>query len=170
MNLFTGIDIRPLTPADQAVLWDMLYHALFVPAGAPPFPSKIVQQPEIARYAAGWGREHDAGFAAVDEISRQTTGAAWFRLLTGAHQGYGYVDDQTPELSIAVKPAWRGQGIGTALLAHLLWAVQPHYQAIALSVTHDNPAIRLYTRLGFEVVNARGDSLTMLRRLASGGA
>jgi hypothetical protein len=53
MNYSPGISIRPLTSADQPLLWDMLYHALFVPAGAAPLPREIVQRPEIARYVAG---------------------------------------------------------------------------------------------------------------------
>lgn len=168
MNLPSGISIRSLTPADQPLLWDMLYHALFVPAGAAPLPREIVQQPEIARYVAGWGRPGDMGFAALDAGGGQAIAAAWSRLLTGANRGYGYVDDSTPELSVAVRPGWRGQGIGTALLAHLLGAAQPHYPAISLSVARGNPAVRLYQRLGFAVVRADGESLTMVKKLGGG--
>lgn len=166
MNPPLSILIRPLTPADQPILWDMLYLALFVPDGAPPLPREIVQQPELARYVAGWGREHDMGFAALDEAGGLAIGAAWIRLLRATNRGYGYVDDETPELSIALEPAWRGQGIGTALLAHLLHAAQPRYRAISLSVAANNPAVRLYGRHGFELAGAGGDSLILLKRLA----
>jgi ribosomal protein S18 acetylase RimI-like enzyme len=110
------------------------------------------------------------GFAAVDALSQQAIGAAWVRLLTGANQGYSYVDDATPELSIAVTPAWRGRGIGAALLTHLVRAAQPRYRALSLSVARANPAVRLYLRLGFAVVRVDGESLTMVRRLARGDA
>jgi GNAT superfamily N-acetyltransferase len=143
----------------------MLYHALYVPPGAAPLPRKIVQRPELARYVTGWGREHDMGFAALDATTGQAAGAAWIRLLSGENRGYGYVDDATPELSIAVLPAWRGQGIGAALLGRLVQAAQPHYRALSLSVAVDNPAVRLYSRLGFRVVRSDGASLIMLKTI-----
>ena len=165
MNLPLSISIRPLTPSDQPLLWDMLYHALYVPPGAAPLPREAVQRPELARYVAGWGRADDIGFAALDAVTGQAIGAAWIRLLSGENRGYGWVDDATPELSIAVEPAWRGRGIGAALLGRLVQAAQPHYRALSLSIAVDNPALRLYSRLGFAVVRVDGAALTMLKTL-----
>ena len=96
-------------------------------------------------------------------------GAAWLRLLTGDNKGYGYVDDLTPELCISVLPESRGMGIGTQLLNQLFENVQHRYLAVSLSVSEENPALRLYRRLGFEVVNATSGqlhgSLTMKKEL-----
>jgi ribosomal-protein-alanine N-acetyltransferase len=52
-----------------------------------------------------------AGWSTGDPI-----GAAWLRLWSKDEQGYGFVDVHTPELSMAVRPEFRGQGIGTLLL------------------------------------------------------
>lgn len=155
-----SISIRPLTPADQDLLWEMLYHAVFVPAGSAPLPRSILTEPEIAPYAADWGRPHDAGFAA--ESAGQPIGAAWLRLFAG----YGYVDDHTPELSIALLPGYRGQGIGTRLMDALLTYAQARYPGVSLSVEGANPARRLYERLGFAVVGQNGFSLTMQKTFA----
>lgn len=92
-------------------------------------------------------------------------GAAWLRLLTGDERGYGWVDDATPELSMAVMPPWRGQGIGSRLLAALLDAAAERYDAVSLSVQADNSALRLYQRFGFEVVADGGTWYTMRKRL-----
>lgn len=157
--------IRPLSAADEACLWEMLYQAVYVAEGQPPLSRDILRQPEIARYAQGWGRPGDLGLVAVVDRGNQVPlAAAWLRLWTGEDKGFGYVDETTPELTIAVLPAYRGQGIGTALLAHLIEAARPRYPAISLSVDSDNPALRLYRRLGFEVVGEDGSSVTMIKR------
>jgi hypothetical protein len=43
--------IRPLTAADEPILWEMLYQALQTSEGAP--PRDIVRQPQFARHAEG---------------------------------------------------------------------------------------------------------------------
>ena len=66
---------------------------------------------------------------------------------------------------MAIFPEHRGQGIGTALLTRLVEAATYTYEQISLSVAAENPALRLYERLGFEVVAKVGTSLTMRKRL-----
>jgi L-amino acid N-acyltransferase YncA len=85
--------------------------------------------------------------------------------MTKDNAGYGYVDDDTPELSIAVLPQHRGRGIGTQLLTDLLREAQTRYKAVSLSVSADNPAPEMYERAGFEVVTKEAASLTMIKEL-----
>ncbi len=165
MNDISGIIIRSLTTADEPFLWEMLYQALYVPEGADPFPRDIVRGPEISRYAEDWGRPDDSGFVAV--MGETCVGATWIRLLKGANKGYGYVDETIPELTIAVAPAFRGRGIGTNLLTRLMAEAKDRYQAVSLSVSAENPALRLYQRFGFEFVVTNGNSFTMMKRMAA---
>jgi ribosomal protein S18 acetylase RimI-like enzyme len=80
-------------------------------------------------------------------------GAVLQRLLSGDARGFGYVDDNTPELGIAVCPEHRGNGIGEWLIKAILEEnIRRSYPAVSLSVRTDNPAIRLYERLGFAMV------------------
>ena len=157
--------IRQLSHTDQQFLREMLYQSLHVPEGDPPFPRDVVNRPEIERYARAWGRDGDMGFVAIDVASGEPIGAAWLRLLTGDERGYGYVDDETPELGMAVLPVYRGRGVGSALLGRLLKSAGAVYRSVCLSVSADNPAVRLYARAGFERVCECGTSLTMLKRL-----
>lgn len=154
------IQIKPVgdtLTADKAFLWDILYHAIYVPPDAPPPPRDILNQPEIARYLVDFGeREGDIGCVAWAGDERG--GAAWVRLI----QGYGYVDNDTPELTIALLPQFRGRGMGTLLLNGLLRQVAPHYPRISLSVTASNPARRLYERAGFQQVRQDDESIVML--------
>ncbi len=155
--------IRPLTTEYVAFLSKILYYAIHVPPGHAPPRRDIVRQPEIARYVQAWGRVGDSGFVALDANSQQPIGAAWLRLFSNDDKGFGYVDESTPELSIAVLPGHRGQGVGTSLLTHLLAASRHH--AVSLSVAPDNPTLRLYQRLGFETLGVSGGSLIMRKIL-----
>lgn len=62
---------------------------------------------------------------------------------------------------LAVAPAWRGHGIGQALIGHLLaQARELGRQQIVLDVAASNPAAeRLYARLGFGVTGERSSQL-----------
>lgn len=155
------ISIRPLTRGDEPILWIMCYLAIHVPPGEPPPPLNIVFRPEIAKYVRGWGQADDFGFAAFDEESLPV-GAVWLRLLTGKNRGYGWVNDQTPELSIALLPEYRGRGIGTRLMQYALDEAQRRCAAVSLSVSRGNPAEKLYRRFGFRVVGQDDSSWIML--------
>jgi ribosomal protein S18 acetylase RimI-like enzyme len=164
LNQLEEFEIRALTSSDQTFLWEMLYQSLYVPEGQPPFERSILAKPEIARYVGDWGREDDHGFLAVDE-NDQALGAIWLRLLKGEERGFGYVDDQTPELGMAVLAEHRGQGIGTGLLARLIESLDGRYDQISLSVSVGNPAIHLYQRAGFERAGQSGDSINMKKKI-----
>jgi ribosomal protein S18 acetylase RimI-like enzyme len=143
----------------------MLYQAIFVPDGYPKPDPSIVKQPDLAKYVQGWGLEHDHGFLAIDIDAQQPVGAVWTRLFTGDERGYGYVDDETPELSIAVLPEYRGYGLGTQLLTRLLDSAEGKYPAVSLSVHQHNPAFKLYQRLGFEIVTTSPSTFVMKKAL-----
>ncbi|RLE21356.1 MAG: hypothetical protein DRJ50_09350 [Actinobacteria bacterium] len=156
-------EIRAATGADERFLRAMQYQALFVEPGEDPFPEAIVDEPHIARYYTGFGGQlGDVGRVAVEssgDSAGEPIGAAWVRRSTRDNPSYGYIDDETPELGIAVTSDCRGAGVGSALLDDLL-GVLPR---CCLSVDSRNPAVRLYERSGFEVVRHDGMSLMMLR-------
>jgi ribosomal protein S18 acetylase RimI-like enzyme len=115
----------------------------------------------LTRYVDNWGRAGDVAVIAHETGNR--VGAAWLRLFRASEPGYGFVDEQTPELSIAVVPSRRRHGLGQELLDGLL----AHADApqVSLSVEADSPAVAFYERNGFEHVRDSDGGVVMLKRL-----
>lgn len=59
-------------------------------------------------------------------------------------------------MDIALLPEQRSQGIGAALVNALLALATTDHRAVTLHVEPNNPANRLYQRLGFDFVEDRG--------------
>jgi len=59
-------------------------------------------------------------------------------------------------MDIALLPEYRGRGIGTALLADVLAEGRRGGKTVSIHVEIYNPALRLYSRLGFRPVADRG--------------
>jgi ribosomal protein S18 acetylase RimI-like enzyme len=158
--------IRALTHTDESMLWTMLMYAAHESSIA-----TVQTHPDLFKYVKDWGRNGDLGFVAIDSnLSNESyIGAAWLRLFSTENRGFGYINDDIPELAIAVLPEYQGQGIGTKLLGQIIDVAGSLYPAISLSVRDNNPAIDLYQRLGFvkienqEFVNRTGGiSLNMI--------
>ena len=145
----------------------MLYEAAFWhPERHRPPLDQALEDPHLARYLAGWGRAGDAAVVAATPDG-QPFGAAWYRLFPSAEPGYGFVDEHTPEVSIAVVAGERGREIGTALLAALAnRARAAGVGALSLSVERTNPAARLYARCGFQRQRRDGDAWLMVLTLS----
>ncbi len=92
-------------------------------------------------------------------------GAIWSRIWTGPEKGYGYIDDQTPELGIAINPEHRNKGLGRSLIELLADQVaQAGLTQLSLSVDRRNRAMKLYVRLGFEVYASQENTCTMIKK------
>ena len=145
--------IRPAGTQDIPFMRDMLRHAYYARWGTE-------ADVPLERYVAGWGRPGDTALVAIDEF--QPVGVAWYRLFPADEPGYGFVDENTPELTIAIVPSRRGKGLGEQLLTALLDEAREQGRSeISLSVEPDNPAIRLYEQHGFTQVGERAGALVM---------
>lgn len=148
--------IREGGPQDVRFLRDMLRHAYY-------WRSRDTEMP-ITRYVNAWGRKGDRALIALDDF--HPAGAAWYRLYTAREPGFGFVDEETPELTIGVVPSRRGKGIGSRLLDALLERGRSDgYARISLSVESTNPVVHLYESRGFATVRGDGD-LVMVADLA----
>ncbi|MDT3696239.1 MAG: GNAT family N-acetyltransferase [Ignavibacterium sp.] len=157
--------IRELKISESDFLADMLYEAIFIPEGHAPLPKEVIKDKSLFKYIENWKKDK-FDIALVVEIDNKLVGAIWGRLLTNENKGFGYIDDNTPELSMAVKSEYRNQGIGTELIK----AIATEYEKIgvkylSLSVDKANIASNLYKRLGCEIVEETDTSWTMIKRI-----
>ena len=147
--------LRPADNQDARFLRDLLRHA---------YHWRFNENPDLPvyRYAQNWGRPGDAGVVAFE--GPHAYGAAWYRLFPANEPGFGFVDEATPELTVAVVPSRRGEGAGAALLEALLArAREDGYAAVSLSAEKGQTGF--YEKFGFEPVGETGNAVTMLARL-----
>ena len=151
--------IRRGNRQDVRFLKDMLRHAFYWRSSA------AVEDASLWRYVAGWGRRGDAAVVALE--GGFPVGAAWFRLFGRDEPGFGFVDEETPEVAIAVVPSRRGHGIGPELLDALVEVAEEQgYNGLSLSVADDSPAMHVFEKQGFEKVEQTDGSWTMRLNLS----
>jgi ribosomal protein S18 acetylase RimI-like enzyme len=162
---FVPHSIREVETTDQPILWDLLYEALWDPPTSPRRPKSVLSNPHIAAYVQDWGsNKTDLGFLAISHEG-PVAGGILSRLLLPPLQGGAFYDANTPQLGIAIFPAFQKQGLGTSLFTTYLAAASTRFPRISLGVHPENhAAIRLYTRFGFyQFVTGNGGYLNMVK-------
>ena len=161
------MQLRPALAGDVEVLVEALALAAdWRPGTVVRTAAEVLRDPALAHYVTGWPGPGERGVVAT--VEGTDVGAAWWRFLPADDPGYGFVSSDVPEVSVGVRQAHRGRGIGTALLRSLVAAAtEDGLVALSLSVEPDNPAMELYRRLGFVEVGGAG---TMLLRLPVKGS
>ena len=135
---------------EYPLLEDFLYEAIFVPEGFDgELPRSLIHDdPKCCAAFEGFGELPDDR-AVVAEMDGVVVGACWVRTT----DEYGHIDDETPSFSISLYKPYRGQGIGGAMLRRMLDELRDAgYASASLSVQKENPALRLYERIGFRVM------------------
>lgn len=149
--------IREIRSDEYGILKEFLYEAIFVPEGEAAPPREIINQPELQVYLTDFGKKKDdAGFIA--EIDGKIAGAVWVRIM----EDYGHIDDETPSFAISLYKDYRNCGIGTALMQKMLTALKEKgYRQASLSVQKANYAVKMYKKVGFEIINENEEEYIM---------
>jgi ribosomal protein S18 acetylase RimI-like enzyme len=144
-----GWNLRPTVAADEDFLWQMLFYASHSNEEPGVHPNDIRSNPDLVGYIDGWA---EAGFSGVvAESEGMPVGAAWVRMMGEADRANPvFIDNEIPELAVAVTPGWEGRGLGTEMIETLVESARGRFRGIVLSSRAENPAVRLYRRLGFE--------------------
>ncbi|MFD0526294.1 GNAT family N-acetyltransferase [Kitasatospora arboriphila] len=131
-------------------------------SGSPPSSSPLSRTPRATSSAGPAGTTSGSSQRPAPS---EPIGAAWARHLPESEPGYGFVAADVPELTLGLLPEHRGRGHGRALMEALIRAAAERPVPVArlsLSVEDGNPAVHLYTALGFTRVGRSGNSDTMV--------
>lgn len=150
--------IREIQKQEYPLLDHFLYEAIFIPEGINPPPKTIIASPELQVYVEHFGAsKDDLGFVA--EVDGKIVGAVWVRIMND----YGHIDDETPSLAISLDKEYRGFGIGTAMMKKILVLLKSRgYSRVSLSVQKANYAVKLYQKVGFEIVKEHEEEYLMV--------
>ncbi|MEP7077110.1 MAG: GNAT family N-acetyltransferase [Acidobacteriota bacterium] len=160
----TMIEIREIKTSERPFLDEMLREAAYFPDPSKKEEKLAELKPVLENYFENFGREGEVAFVAV--TSDGLGGAAWTRRFSKDNKSHGYVDDETPELGIALKEPLRNQGFGTLLITTIVGELSASgFSKVSLSVDKRNPAVRLYERLGFQVHAEGSNFYTMVKHL-----
>ena len=152
--------IREIRKNEYSILFDFLYEAIFIPEGMDKPPKSIIEQPELQIYIEDFGKKDD--WCLVAEINGKIVGAVWVRIMND----YGHIDDETPSFAISLYEEYRNMGIGTALMRDMLeFLKNKGYKQTSLSVQKANYAVRMYQKVGFEVIGENKGEYIMVCRL-----
>ena len=152
--------IREIRKNEYSILSDFLYEAIFIPEGMDKPPKSIIEQPELQVYIKDFGKADDWCFVA--EIKEKIVGAVWVRIMND----YGHIDDETPSFAMSLYEEYRNLGIDTALMGAMLQFLREKgYKQASLSVQKANYAVRMYQKVGFEVIDENEEEYIMVCRL-----
>lgn len=149
--------IREMKASEYPLLNDFLYEAIFIPQGVEPPPRSIINNAELQVYVEDFGKSpHDRCLAA--EADGKIVGAVWVRIM----EDYGHIDDETPSFAISLYKEYRGYGIGTALMEKMLDTLRESgYKKCSLAVQKENYAVKMYKKVGFEIIGENEEEYIM---------
>lgn len=156
-----SITLREIKKSEYHLLKDFLYEAIFIPEGVEPPEREIIEKPELKIYYEDFGTGKADNCIVADDNGK-IIGAVWTRIMND----YGHVDDNTPSFAISLYKEYRGQGIGTRLMEHMLELLsQKGFKQASLAVQKENYAVRMYEKVGFRIVDQNDEEYIMVCKL-----
>ena len=153
-SLVEAVQLRPLQPEDRAFLYN-LYCSTRAGEMALFDWDDMQKQAFLTMQFNAQHHYYTSQFPNAHFDILELGNEAIGRLYTDRHQHEIHIID------ITLLPGLRGQGIGGALLKALLAEAASTDKCVSIQVEQLNPAMRLYQRLGFTVVQNDGIYMQM---------
>ena len=153
--------IRELKQDENKVLDTFLYEAIFIPEAVSAPSKDIINQPDLQVYVKDFGK-NKGDLCLVAQVGDKIVGAVWVRIMND----YGHIDNETPSFAISLLKKYRNYGIGTELMKQMLTKLKLEgYKQVSLSVQKMNYAVRMYRKIGFEIVDENDEEYIMICKL-----
>jgi ribosomal protein S18 acetylase RimI-like enzyme len=156
LDMMSAPLLRAITPEDLPFLFRVYASTRQEELAPVPWTDEqketFLRQQFEAQHA--WWQEHYTG-ASFDVV-----------LVEGKPAGRLYVDEWEKEIrivDIALLPEYRGRRVGARLLHAVIARGDAAGKTVSIHVERNNPALRLYERLGFRLVEDKGVYLLMSR-------
>lgn len=123
------------------------------------FCRDLTKQNMLTLFSRHWGGWVDSVFRKDFQVEEAT-----IIQVNGQDVGYFSLKETKEELylsNIQISFAIQGQGLGSSVIEGILANTS---KQMRLTTFSDNPAMHLYERLGFEVVERDGETVYMLKR------
>ena len=154
-------NIRKIKKEEYILLEDFIYEAIFIPEGVSPPPKSIINQPDLQVYIKDFGSKKD-DICFVAETDNKIIGAVWVRDM----KDYGHIEDGVPSFAISLYKPYRNFGIGTELMTTMISELrQRGYKKASLAVQKENYAVKMYRKVGFEVIRETEEEFIMVCNL-----
>ncbi len=154
-------NIRKISEDEYRLLDDFIYEAIFIPEGVEPPPKSIISQPDLQVYIEKFGEKKD-DICFVAEVDDKVVGAVWVRDMND----YGHIADGVPSFAISLFKEYRNFGIGTKLMKTMLEELKSRgYDKTSLAVQKANYAVKMYKKVGFEIVDENEEEYIMVCQL-----
>jgi len=124
-----------------------------------PFCHDLTKQNMLTLFSRHWGGWVDSVFHNDFQAEEAT-----IIQVDGQDVGYFSLKETKTELYLSnmqLSSATQGQGLGSSIMESILANTS---KQMRLTTFSDNPAMRLYERLGFEVAERDGETVYMLKR------
>jgi GNAT superfamily N-acetyltransferase len=133
-----------LRSSEQKIATDMLHYSVRLDEVG----KTLTDFPALAMYEKYYGLNgSDLGLYALG--GHDIYGAAWIRLLREFDNSEAFIDENTPVLNIAVKPKFRGQGVGSLMLEQLIAEAGALYEKMSVALPENSRAVAFFERFGF---------------------
>lgn len=114
----------------------------------------VVYEEHYHKYIKDFGREGD--FALVCEDDGRVSGIIWVRLFKEEDKSFGFVDENTPELTLSVLAGYNEQAIGKELIELLMNELKIRgVKQVSTSICENHEIFDVYTLVGFKEVERK---------------
>ena len=153
--------LRTLAEYEYDILPIFLYNAIPQDDKEDLLDISVIREERFNKYIDKFGKEDD--YALVWEKDGQIAGLAWTRLFDESNKGFGYVSDDTLELTVSILPGYNVQKISAELIEVISNELRIRdYKRVSVSVSENDELLDVYKKYDFIEKEKQEDNRVLL--------